>query len=198
MPILILIFSYFILKITINFKQFIGITISTLGVIFLILKGDISTLLELTLNYGDLWVLTSSLTWALYSVMVKFRPKELSDLEFFTSIVYIGLFWLIIAYVSMGYSIQEDILLVENHYAAFMYVALFPSVISYYLWHQGIKSIGANKTGQFTHLMPIFGSIQAYIFLGEKLHIYHIIGAIFIGIGIYLSLFSKAKNEQMG
>ncbi len=197
-PILILIFSYFILKINIEFKQFIGILISTVGVLFLILKGDLNTLFELTLNYGDIWVLTSSITWALYSVLVKFRPKELSDIEFFTAIVYIGLFWLILAYIFMGYSIKEDIVLIKNYYPVFMYVALFPSFISYYLWHQGIHKIGANKTGQFTHLMPLFGSIQAYIFLGERLYTYHVFGAILIGFGIYLSLFMKGKNEQVG
>jgi len=166
---------------------------------FLILKGDLATLFELTLNYGDIWVLISSITWAMYSVLVKFRPKELSDLEFFTAIVYLGLAWLILAYIFMGYSISEDTILIQNHYKAFLYVALFPSVISYFLWHQGIHQIGANKTGQFTHLMPLFGSIQAYLFLGEKLYTYHILGAILIGTGIYLSLFTKRRmNDKMG
>jgi len=198
-PVLILIFSYFILKIKIGFKQSIGILISTIGVMFLILKGDLATLFELTLNYGDIWVLISSITWAMYSVLVKFRPKELSDLEFFTAIVYLGLAWLILAYIFMGYSISEDTILIQNHYKAFLYVALFPSVISYFLWHQGIHQIGANKTGQFTHLMPLFGSIQAYLFLGEKLYTYHILGAILIGTGIYLSLFTKRRmNDKMG
>ena len=41
----------------------------------------------------------------------------------------------------------------------------------------GIHEIGANKTGQFTHLMPLFG-------------------AIFIGFGIYLSLFSKKEEKR--
>lgn len=190
-PVLILIFSYFILKITIAWKQFLGILISTVGVIFLILKGDLSTLFHLTLNYGDIWALSSAMTWALYSVMVKFRPKDLSHLEFFTATLYIGLFWIFLAYTVMGYSIKKDLVLIQNFYPVFMYVALFPSIISYYLWHQGINKIGANKAGQFTHLMPLFGSIQAYLFLGEKLYLYHIIGAVFIGVGIYLSLFSK-------
>ena len=197
-PIIILILSLFILKVKIRKVQLLGILLSTFGVIFLILRGDFSTLLTLKLNQGDLFVLISSFTWALYSVLVKFRPKELSDFEFFTSIVYIGLFWLSLVYMLMGYSIKEDIYLVQNHYVAFIYVALFPSVISYYFWHKGIHEIGANKTGQFTHLMPLFGSILAYLFLNERLSLYHIIGAVFIGTGIYLSLFSKEKNEQMG
>ncbi len=193
-PILILVLSYFILKIKIKLIQFSGIVLSTCGVIFLILRGELSTLTHLELNYGDIWVLSSSLTWAFYSVLLKFKPKNLNDFEFFTTIVYIGLFWLVIAYTLMGYSISEDIVLVQKHYAPILYVAIFPSFVSYYFWHQGIHKIGANKTGQFTHLMPLFGSFLAYLFLGEKLHLYHIIGAIFIGIGIYLSLFTKKEK----
>ena len=197
-PIMILVMSYFILKVNIKKIQLLGILLSTFGVIFLILRGELSAISTIKLNYGDIWVLSASFTWALYSVLVKFRPKELSDFEFFTTIVYIGLFWLVLAYVFMGYSIKEDISLVQHYYGAFMYVAIFPSVLSYYFWHRGIQEIGANKTGQFTHLMPLFGSILAYLFLDEQLSPYHLIGAMFIGLGIYLSLFSKEKHEQMG
>ncbi|WP_331776067.1 DMT family transporter [Sulfurospirillum sp. 1612] len=193
-PILILVFSFFILKIRISPKQFTGILISTLGVIFLVLRGQISTLSTLELNQGDIWIIVSSLTWALYSVLVKFKPKELNDLEFFTTIVFVGLFWLFLIYKFMGYSVNEDMAKVYAHPWVFVYVSFFTSVLSFYFWHQGIHHIGANKTGQFTHLMPLFGSILAYLFLGEKLHLYHIFGALLIATGIYLSLFSKRKG----
>ena len=194
-PIMILVLSFFILKIKIKFIQLLGILLSTFGVVFLILRGEFATLSTLELNYGDIWVLSASFTWALYSVLVKFKPTTLNDFEFFTAIVYIGLFWLSLVYIFMGYSIIEDISLSQKYYWAFGYIALFPSVLSYYFWHRGIKEIGANRTGQFTHLMPLFGSILAYMFLGEMLSAYHIVGAIFIGVGIYLSLFIGKEKK---
>jgi len=194
-PIMILVMSYFILKIKIKFIQLLGILLSTFGVFFLILRGELSSINSLQLNHGDIWVLCASFTWALYSILVKFRPKELKDFEFFTAIVYIGLFWLIMIYLYMDYSIAEDIRLTQRHYDSFIYIALFPSVLSYYFWHKGIKKIGANKTGQFTHLMPLFGSLLAYLFLDEQLSSYHLIGAVFIGFGIYLSLFINKDKK---
>nr|MBL0708652.1 DMT family transporter [Sulfurimonas sp.] len=194
-PIMILVLSYFILKIQIRLVQLLGILLSTFGVFFLILRGDFSTLSTLEFNLGDILIFGSSFIWALYSVLIRFRPKELGDFEFFTTIAYIGLFWLLVIYFSMGYSLTQDISLVQNYYAVFIYVALFASVASYYFWHKGIQEIGANKAGQFTHLMPLFGSILAYLFLGEKLSAYHVIGAIFIGAGIYLSLFMTNKTK---
>jgi drug/metabolite transporter (DMT)-like permease len=194
-PVLILVFSFIILKIAINFKQFIGIVFSTFGVIFLIIKGDFSTLTHLQHTQGDIWVILSSLTWALYSTLVRFKPKALSDMQFFTTIVYIGLFWLGIAYVFVGGNFSKDIVHVKDFWWVFVYISLFTSVLSYYFWHQGIHTIGANKTGQFTHLMPLFGSILAYLFLKEHLMSYHIFGALFIAFGIYLSLFSKKEKR---
>ena len=73
----------------------------------------------------------------------------------------------------------------------FLYVSIFASISSYYLWHYGIDKIGASKTAQFTHIMPISGIILASIYLDETLEIYHLIGAILIAFGIYLSLFYK-------
>ncbi len=195
-PVLILLFSYFILKINVSLKQSAGIFLSTCGVIFLIIKGEVLNLSSITLNSGDFWVIASSLSWALYSVLVRFKPKNLSHVEFFTGTVYMGLFWLIIIYSFLDYSPATDLRLLEKYYPQFLYVAIFPSVLSYYFWHQGIKELGANKTGQFTHLMPLFGAVLAYIFLDERLHSYHIIGALFIAVGIYLSLFSKTETYK--
>jgi len=189
MPIVILILSTLILKVNIKPIQLFGILFSTIGVVFLIFRGELDTFYWLEFNYGDIWVLAAVFVWALYSVLIKFKPKELSDFEFFTTTVYIGLFWLTSIYLFMGYSITDDIVMVREYWWAFVYIALFSSLLSYYFWHKGIKKIGANRAGQFTHLMPLFGAVLAYIFLDERLSLYHLIGAIFIGFGIYLSLF---------
>lgn len=190
-PILVLLLSFLILKQNIKINQLFGILISTLGVIFLILQGDFSRILSLEFNHGDIWIIVSSLTWALYSVVLKFKPKDLNDFEFFATIVLLGFIFLLPIYLYQGYSLDYEINLVKSNYLIFGYVSIFASSLSYYFWHQGINDIGAAKTAQFTHLMPIFGAILAYIFLDEVLQFYHIIGVVLIGFGIYLSLFYK-------
>lgn len=195
-PIVIIVLSYFILKQNITLIQGIGIIFSTLGVIYLVLKGDIGVIYTLEFNEGDFWIIISSLTWALYSVIVKFKPKDLNDLEFFATIVTIGLILLTPIYLVQGYEFQEQIKIVKNNFFIFIYVSVFASVLSYYFWHYGIKEIGANKTSQFTHLMPLFGSFLAYIFLGETLELYHIIGMFLIATGIYLSIFYKKRQNE--
>ena len=188
-PILILFFSFVILKKAITPIQIIGIVLSTMGVIFLVLKGNWHTLLALNFNQGDLWVIGSSLCWALYSVLVKFRPQNISSFEFFVTIVFLGVVMLLPFYAAQGYSMEREWGIFTRYYGVILYVILFTSILSYYMWHKGIATIGADKTGQFTHLMPLFGSVLAYLILGESLQWYHLGGAGFIGVGIYFSLF---------
>lgn len=194
-PILVLLMSHFILKQKINLYQTVGILLSTFGVVFLMLKADISNIFGLKFNQGDILVIISSTAWALYSVLIKFKPKDLNDFEYFATIVTIGLILLSPFYLYQGYSIQKELEVLKHNYLIFLYVSIFASITSYYLWHYGIDKIGASKTAQFTHLMPIFGIILASIFLKETLEIYHLLGGVLIAFGIYLSLFYKKNIE---
>lgn len=190
-PILILFLSVVILKKTITNRQIMGILLSTFGVIFLVLKGDIHTLLTLSFNQGDFWVIVSSVCWASYSVLIKFKPSILNSFEFFVAIVALGTLILFPFYLYQGYTVEREIFILRQYYWVIGYVIIFASLLSYYLWHLGIAHLGADRTGQFTHLMPVFGSILAYFFLGEVLEMYHLMGIVLIGFGIYLSLFAK-------
>lgn len=194
-PLLILLVSFLILKQNISSNQVFGIVLSTFGVIFLILKADIDNIFTLKFNSGDILVILSSATWAFYSVLVKFKPKDLTSFEFFSSIVAIGFMLLMLIYLYQGYQWAHELDLLKDNYLIFLYLSIFASISSYYLWHYGIEKIGASKTGQFVHIMPIFGIILASIFLKESLQTYHLIGGILIASGIYLSLFYKKKNS---
>ena len=68
-----------------------------------------------------------------------------------------------------------------------IFLALFPSIGSYYCWAGAVSIIGANRAGIFLSLIPLFSTIMAIIFYNEKFQFFHLIGAILIIIGLYLS-----------
>ena len=189
-PIIILILSALLLKHDFSKQQVAGIALSTIGVVFLILKGDPGNIAALNLSHGDFWMLVSSLVWALYSVLFKLKPEGYSSAELFVANMYLGFLYLLPIYLAQGYTLHAEVLLLQNYWAYFIYISLFASILSYIFWNKGIDVLGAAKTGQFAHLMPLFGAILAYIFLGETLKFYHVVGALLIGAGIYTSLFS--------
>jgi drug/metabolite transporter (DMT)-like permease len=66
-------------------------------------------------------------------------------------------------------------------------VGLFSSFLAYIFWNTGVAQVGASVAGLFVHLMPVFGAILAWIFLGERLQFFHIVGIGLILSGIYVT-----------
>ena len=194
-PLVIILLSALILKTTISKMQIFGILLSTFGVAFLILKGNFNSISSLEFHAGDFWIMLGGSCWALYSILLKFKPKGYKNSELFIANMYVGFLFFLPVYLLQGYSIQSQIVHIEENWYFFIYISFFASILSYIFWNTGIENIGAAKTGQFVHLMPLFGSILAFIFLGETLEGFHIIGGLFIALGIYLSIFLKKEES---
>jgi drug/metabolite transporter (DMT)-like permease len=77
-------------------------------------------------------------------------------------------------------------------FLAIGYVAVFPSVLAYFCYNRGVDLIGANRAGQFMHLMPVFGSVLAILLLGEEFRLFHAAGALLIFAGIVLAMRRRA------
>ena len=73
------------------------------------------------------------------------------------------------------------------------YVAIFASITSFFAWNKGVSILGANKASLFLHLIPVFSSLWAIIFLEEKFSFFHLFGTAFIIFGIILS----NKNKKI-
>ena len=195
-PIFIILITSIIFRIAITKIQILGVVLSTLGVLYLILKGDINHILELNFTPGDLWIIAAALDWAIYSVLLRFKPKELTSFGFLTITTIIGVMILYIAFILQGYEIEFSFLSNKDVLYSLIYIVIFPSILSFYFWNMATIELGANKAGQSAHLMPIFGAFLAYIFLDEILEFYHIVGIIFIAIGIYLTMFFRRGSSK--
>jgi drug/metabolite transporter (DMT)-like permease len=193
-PIFIIVLSSLIFRTKITKLQLTGVIISTLGVMYLILKGEISHISQLEFTSGDLWIIAACVDWALYTVLLKHKPKELNSFEFFGLTNLIGTSILYCLFLYQGYSFNLDFLENEKVLYSLIYIVIFPSILAFYFWNISTVEVGVNKAGQFTHLMPIFGAILAYLFLGEVLKSYHLVGISLIGLGIYLSIFFKREK----
>ena len=185
-PVMIMLFSSFLKIEKTNTFQILGVIFSLTGVILIITKANLSILLNLDFNKGDLTMVLAMLSWALYSALLKKKRFELSQLTLLEVIITFGLIFLIPVYFieyKMGYVIKLD----KPFILILSYVVLFPGLASFILWIKGISLIGVNRSGVFLHLMPILSAIMAMIIFDEKFMFYHMLGAIFILIGILLS-----------
>ncbi len=186
-PIFIIILTRIMLGVTMSLRKIIAVLISSLGVLLLVVKGDMQNLFALQINFGDLWILLAALFWALYSISLRWRPAGLSSSGFLLFTMLVGVVILIPFYL---YVLSQGVYLEINspNLLTIAYVALFPSIGAFLLWNQGVKMVGAATAGQFIHLMPVLGTLMAVAFLGEQLYWFHVIGAAAIGAGVFLSL----------
>ena len=185
-PVMIILISS-VLKIekTNNF-QIIGVILSLVGVFCIITKADLELIKNLDFNKGDLSMTIAMFSWATYSALLKKKKYKLSQISLLQVIISFGFIFLIPIYF-LENKIGNPLNFSLPFFSILTYAVLFPAIASYLFWIKGISIIGTNRAGVFLHLMPIFGAILAMIIFKEKFMFYHILGAIFIIIGITLS-----------
>jgi drug/metabolite transporter (DMT)-like permease len=185
MPVFVLIGSFLLFGERAGPTQLAAIFLSVAGVVTIATHGEPLALAELRLGRGDAWVLAAVIAYAVYSVLLRRRPS-VHPLSFLAATFLLGTAIRLPFYlgeIAAGRTAPAD----PTTLLAILYVAVFPSLLAYAFYNRGVELIGANRAGQFVHLMPAFGSVLAVIFLGESFRLYHAAGIALIALGIVLA-----------
>ncbi len=193
MPVMTLIFSWGMNQKKPGLLQSFGIGLSLLGMLVIISKGSWRSLLGLSFNRGDLLIVVSIASWAFYSVLLKKRDITMSPISFLTMIIFLGTL-LILPFYLWELNQFGGIAFNGSNIVLFLFLGIFPSIISYICWNYGVRSAGASIASVFMYLLPVFTSIIAYFYLDERLVLYHFSGGTLILIGLILS----SKNPTPG
>jgi len=186
-PMLIILFNKFLYRIDTNLYQMVGIIISLLGVSFVITKGNYQNIFQSDFYSGDLFILLAVTSWALYSIFLKKNETGVSGFSFLYISFGLTVILLFPVYL-FDIFIQGNYLKVTTQsLLAIGYTGIFPSIFSYICWNTGVALIGANKSGPYLHLMPIFGGILAFFVFQETLQIYHYAGIVSVIVGIIIT-----------
>ena len=164
----------------------IGVGVSFLGVMVIVSRGDPVVLAGLSLNAGDLWMLAAVLSWALYTLGLKWRPAGLHPMALLATLTMIGL--LVLApLVWVELSSGARLHLTTPALFGVAYTGIFPAFLGYVFYNRAVGEVGASRAGLFIHLMPAFSTILAMLFLGEAPRAYHFFGIALILTGIWLT-----------
>ena len=191
MPLLIVAFGWILFRDAVKPLQGFGIALSLIGAAAIVGRGDWQALAGLGLNIGDVLIFIAVALWAVYSVLLRKRPK-MHPLTFTYATVAVSVVVLAPLYGWESFT-GSPMQVNWPTIGAVAYVAIFPSILSYTFWNRGVDLIGANRAGLFIHLMPLFGSFMAIAFLGEALRLYHLLGAALILVGLVIA--SRCKSS---
>jgi len=166
-------------------RQATGISISLTGVVVIICRGSLAVLLALSFNRGDMIFIVSLLVYAFYTAMLRKRPR-IQPLSFLA----VGMGWgaaMLIPAVAYEFAAGRTFIVDRASLLSFAFICLFPSLLGYLFLNRGIELVGANRAAPFIHLVPVFGSVLAIVFLGESFYLYHAIGYALVFAGITIA-----------
>lgn len=184
-PVLIVATAALLFRERVSARQLTGIGISSAGVLVVIARGELSTLLGLAFNWGDLIILFNMIVFAIYATCLRLVPKihPFSFLFILGVISAASTLPFAIWEAAGGYHLKPTLLTV----AAIAYVSIFPSLVSYAAWNKGVELIGANRAGPFLHLIPIFTALLGTALVGEHIAVYQFAGFVLIIAGVWLA-----------
>ncbi len=185
-PLMIVFSSWLLFNNTLSRRQQAGIALALLGMTVIVIRGDPSVLAQLDFNRGDFLLIVGALSWTLYTACLRSRPAGIGAAALLGATVLIGAALLLPVYLVEAAGGRKAVWNAAS-FAGLAYFAVFPSILAYLFWNRGVEQIGANRAGLFLYLIPLFGVALAVMFLGERLHLFHVAGAALIFSGVYLA-----------
>jgi drug/metabolite transporter (DMT)-like permease len=177
-----------------SWGQALGVLASVLGVVVIVFEGDPASALRLHFGLGDGLVLCAVLVWALYTVLLRLRPP-ISPVSFIATTFFIGVLAMA-PLAAWEWQAGHTVAWSPRIGLAFVYVALLPSLLSYFIYNHAAGVVGPARAGQAITMMPLFGAFLSAALLGETLHPFHFAGMALILVGIALGMISGAAKGR--
>jgi len=185
-PMLTAVLSSLWLREKVSLTQAAGLLLSLLGVAIVIAKGSLGVIANLSFNRGDLIMLGAPLCWAIYSMLGK---KLLSTFTPLAATAYASVFGALLLtpaafleHAAIGGALPGFSWL---GWLAILQLALLGTVVGFVWWYQGVQQIGTARAAAFVNLVPLFGALQAALFLGERLIAAQLFGGLLVILGVY-------------
>lgn len=163
-----------------------GGLLSLLGVLTLISNGSLASLLGLTLNRGDLWMLVAVLSWSTYTTFIVWRPAGVHPMLLLAALIVVGLCVMVPMYaweLAQGAVVR----LHAGSVAGIVYAGVVAAFLGLVCFNAAVAQVGPAVGSLFIHLQPVFAALLSAWVLGEQPHGYHYAGMVLVFSGIFLT-----------
>jgi len=192
-PVFLLIFARILFKEKLSTLNYVGMTISFIGVLIIVFDktGKISSS-----PTGIMYLFFAVFSAVGYTLL----SKKLLDR--YDPIVLVGLkntigwLYFIPVYFIFGHSGLETEIFSNKIILTIIGLGLFGNFLAYYFFNISIKNIGASKSSIFSNLIPVFTILFSIILLNDILPTYKFIGIMLALFGVYVSQIQKIKFKK--
>lgn len=136
---------------------------------------------------GDLLILGCVAGWGIYSLCSRELNQALGPLRTVTFSVLIGCVMLLVLATLRGEMSAAALLNLDTpQWLSLIYLGVFGSALAYIGYYDGIRKIGATRSGVFIALNPLTAVLLGALLLGERLTLTLCLGGALVLAGIYL------------
>ncbi|MDG4884095.1 DMT family transporter [Mesorhizobium sp. WSM4884] len=191
-PVMTMVLARFVLGEPLGLWQAFGALAALAGMLVIVARGDLTALVQLKFNLGELWIVGSAFCWALYTVLVRRSKFGIELLPLVVLLLGAGALVALPLHLWELFNDERSALNLHGWFAL-AYLAGPGGALMYYLYNRSVETLGASRASMLLYLQTLFVAILAYLLLGESLHDYDLLGAAFIVVGIVLATVIKPK-----
>ena len=182
-PILVLVFSHFMIKDHLSTNKVIGVLLGAFGAGWLILRGGSFSFTSDTF-VGNLFIVINASSYALFLVLVKPLMAKYSPLTIMKWLFSFG--FVFIFPFSIQLTLEADFAQIPfKIWMSVGYVILFTTVLAYFLNNFSLKKISPTMNSSYAYLQPFLATLVALALGKDNLTWTEIIAALFIFTGVY-------------
>lgn len=167
-------------------RQMAGTILALGGTLLIVAKGHLESLLSLRFVPGDLMILVAAASWAVYSVLLKRWPGNLSINGRLAAIALAGVITML-PFLGWEMAVVGTAHPDARTLAIIAILILVPGIGAYATHGYITRHLGPSKGGLILYLAPVYTSLLAWLLLGERIAAYHWIGAALVLSGLYIA-----------
>lgn len=192
MPVWMLLVGRLFYATQISRQQLLGAALSISGVLLVLSRGRLETLLQVQLVPGDIYILIAAIAWAFYSWMLTQPAKDPVAIRsnwaaFLLAQIVFGLVWSALFAAGEWALTDARILWSWPLVGALLFVAIGPALLAYRCWGAGVQRAGPTVASFFGNLTPLLTALLSSALLGETPKPFHALAFALIVGGIVVS-----------
>ncbi len=162
----------------------VGSILALFGVAMVVFDG--STSLKIS-PVGDLLTLAASLSWAVYSLIIRRMTGRYSTVFITRKVFFYGLLTILPLYLFQEPHNTNDLLTMPAVWGSLLFLAVVASLGCFVLWNVVLKKLGTVRASNYIYLSPLVTLVASAILIHERMTLVALTGAACIMIGVYLA-----------
>lgn len=196
-PMVICIISFIFFKEHLSKRQSVGVLLAMCGIAAIhLLSGESSELVPGVPKWiGTLFIFGAVIGEALFTIFGKVLSRKMSALSVATFATLIGflMFLPLAIYEAISFDFSQPSM---TDWLYIVYYAVIVTVVGFVLWYYGVSKVPVSTSAVFTGIIAVSALLLSYIFLKEVFQWGHLVGMIFVLIGIYITTREEKVEPQ--